>query len=250
MKNFSINRKIKNEFDFNVEVEGVAVEEIQVQFLITTMNPKYTLTFECESTKEGYSLTLPPLDKLLSEGTYAYQINVTVNGFVMNGMSGTVKLDDSVDSKGSVKVSDLAKTLPEVAKENEQRKTTTADTVKKEKPTKPAKVEKKQTKPKVAKTTEDVKIPSSTQTPEVKKVQQPVTVDKEENKAVGDTTLTPVQIAEKILEDSKKTRKADSSGKKPKLDVSDIINESKNKKAQQIIKQHKRSKTKTKKLLF
>ena len=78
MESFDIHLDQENELAFNVTVEGTEEADLRYQLVLESEKMNYSFMGSADSSGE-ISFTIPPLQKMLSEGTYNTRLEVVVD---------------------------------------------------------------------------------------------------------------------------------------------------------------------------
>lgn len=88
---FSINNRKSNHFSFDLEIEGLDVNDVKPRFVIK-YRPDYCLTFNCfHEDGDRWNVQIPELP-FLERTTYNFVIEVIVDGYFFEGAKGTLNV--------------------------------------------------------------------------------------------------------------------------------------------------------------
>jgi hypothetical protein len=120
MNNSTLTVSLNNptSFEFDLIISGVgSMSLIKVRFNIEETHFIFSVPCESDDTNENWTVIIPPLDKMFSEGSYPYTIEILANGYYFVPVSGTVHVEhtndsDSVNTQGSVDIGAITKLSP------------------------------------------------------------------------------------------------------------------------------------------
>ena len=104
MESFDIHLDQENELAFNITVEGTDEAELKYQLVLESEKMNYSFLGEVDETGE-ISFVIPPLQKMLTEGSYNTRLEVVVDDriFVPLSMQANAKKQIKVVAEARVR---------------------------------------------------------------------------------------------------------------------------------------------------